>query len=107
LYPGKFRYGPLSCHYFYVDSSGRKKELIALDKYMFGDTPKHKPDTNEIGVWHWETGIGPSPVNESEQYKFIVLIVSSKNNFNRFFDFEYSEAFDSTVTARMRECFRK
>lgn len=105
LYQGELKDGYINHRYYYTKKNGYKREIPARDNSMFWDSEMNKTSASEVGVWLEGTGTSTTfPPENLKKYKFMELIVSSKDSLEKFHNFQYGNRFDSTKIEIIKQC---
>jgi hypothetical protein len=108
LYKEEIRTGYVNHKYYRQDKNGILKEMPSLANYMFWDSEKNQPAKDTIGVYLRETGSKTSLVPEPKiEYSSMVLVVSSQDSTDKYYDFHYLSRFETEVDSLVRECEKK
>ncbi len=84
-------YGNLDQQFYLIDSNGNRKEIIAIkeESKLSDDSSKFVFRAGTVGAY------GNS--DDSTSLKYQEFIVSSKRNMDKYYTFEYINAFEQTV----------
>ena len=105
LYNGKIESGYINHQYFYVTNTGDRKKIPERANYMFWDEVKTKTSSSEVGVWFEGMGMATQiPSDKLSEYKYLEMIVSSKDSLEKYYDFQYNKRTDSLKFEIMKQC---
>lgn len=105
LYKGKIESGYINHQYFYVTNTGDRKKIPERANYMFWDDAKTKTSSSEVGVWFEGMGMATQiPADKLSEYKYLEMIVSSKDSLEKYYDFQYNKRTDSLKYEIMKQC---
>ena len=105
LYNGKIESGYINHQYFYVTNTGDRKKIPERANYMFWDEVKTKTSSSEVGVWFEGMGMATQiPSDKLSEYKYLEMIVSSKDSLKKYYDFQYNKRTDSLKFEIMKQC---
>jgi hypothetical protein len=105
LYKGEIESGYINHQYFYRTATGEKSKIPGRANYMFWDDAKTETSSSEIGVWFESMGMSTQfPPEDFADYKYLELIVSSKDSLEKYHDFHYNKRVDSLKFETMKKC---
>ncbi|MEB2781483.1 hypothetical protein U3A58_13865 [Algoriphagus sp. C2-6-M1] len=105
LYKGEIESGYINHQYFYKTATGEINKILERANYMFWDDAKTETSSSEIGVWIEGMGMSTQfPPEGLSDYKFLELIVSSKDSLDKYHDFHYNIRVDSVKFETMKQC---
>ncbi|WP_164489964.1 DUF6843 domain-containing protein [Runella sp. SP2] len=105
LYKGKIESGYINHQYFYVTNAGDRKKIPERANYMFWDDAKTKTSSSEVGIWFEGMGMATQiPPDKLSEYKYLEMIVSSKDSLEKYYDFQYNKRTDSLKYEIMKQC---
>ena len=105
LYQGELKTGYVNHKYYRLQNNGQKIELTERASYMYFDNEKNKPNTSITGAWL--IGTGSKTINEPKpivEYSYMELLVSSKDSSSKYYEFNYTNNFESLTDSLVRQC---
>lgn len=105
LYQGTIESGYINHEYFYLTQTGDKIKIPKRANYMFWDDAKTVTNSSEVGVWFEGMGMETQfPPNGFADYKYLEMVVSSKDSLEKYYDFQYNKQIDSIKYETMKRC---
>lgn len=102
LYQGEIKTGYSNHKYYKITVNKQKIELPERTDYMYFDSELHKPNTKITGVW--PLSIGKSTNTEGQTYKFMNLLVASKDSADKYYVFAYTQKFEQFTDSLINHC---
>lgn len=105
LYQGELKNGYVNHKYYRLKSNGQIVELPERANYMYFESEKNKPNSKIVGVWPIGAGKkSASPPNISNMYRFMNLLVASKDSSEKYYEFQYMEKFKNLTDSLVSNC---
>lgn len=108
LYQGELKNGYVNHKYYRLKSNGQIVELPERANYMYFESEKNKPNSKIAGVWLIGTGkksaSPPNISNISNMYRFMDLLVASKDSSEKYYEFQYMEKFKNLTDSLVSNC---
>jgi hypothetical protein len=108
LYQGEVKTGYVNHKYYYQLNDGKLQSLPPRANYMYFDSQKNQPPTNEVGVWLGGTGSTTNMESEPTiEYSSMTLTVDSKDSINLHYNYQKEKRFQSMTDSLIRDCEKK
>lgn len=105
LYQGELKQGYVNHKYYQLLSNNKRIELPERANHMYFSDEKSPPDSTTTGVWLSGTGSGTLyPQKENINYRFMYLLVASKEESNKFYEFNYMKTFEKLAETLIIKC---
>lgn len=105
LYKGKIESGNINHQYFYQIKTGERTKIPERANYMFWDDAKTKTSSSQVGVWFEGMGmVTQFPPGGIADFEYLEMVVSSKDNLEKYYDFQYNKRIDSVKYETMKRC---
>ncbi|WP_080054848.1 DUF6843 domain-containing protein [Spirosoma aerolatum] len=102
LYQGEIKTGYVNHKYYKITNDKQKIELPERANYMYFDSELNKPNTKVTGVWLLDTGKGTNTGGKT--YKFMDLLVASKDSADKYYEFAYTKRFEQFTDSLINHC---